>query len=383
MMKKIIIASDSFKGSVSSVEVAQYVMSAVHKVYPACEVVSIPVSDGGEGMMDVFVSAMNATLTSCDVHAPLMNIVKAEYAILGDGVTAVIEMATASGLPLVPADKRNPMLTSTYGTGELIKDALQKGCRNFLIGIGGSATNDAGTGMLQALGFRFLDKDGAELGSGGHILEKIAHIDHTFVMPQLGEAFFTIACDVNNPFSGVTGASHVFARQKGADDNMVESLDRGLRIFAQTIREKKQKDIELIPGAGAAGGLGGGFLGFLKAELKSGIHVVLEALNFDERIRGANLIITGEGKLDKQTGMGKAPGGVLKAAQKQNIPVIALGGCVEEVEELNKLGFLAVLPILPYPVTLEQAMDKEFTGENVRRAVEQQLRVIRRFTNDM
>lgn len=358
-------------------------MLGVYKVYPVCEVVSIPVSDGGEGMMDVLVSAMNGTLISCDVHAPLMNLVKAEYAILGDGVTAVIEMAAASGLPLVPADKRNPMLTSTYGTGELIKDALQKGCRNFLIGIGGSATNDAGTGMLQALGFRFLDKDGAELGGGGHILEKIARIDRAFVVPQLSEAFFTIACDVNNPFSGVAGAAHVFARQKGADDGMVESLDRGLRMFAQTIREKEQKDVEFIPGSGAAGGLGGGFLGFLKAELKSGIRVVLDALNFDERIRGADLIITGGGKLDKQTGMGKAPGGILKAAQKQSIPVIALGGCVEEVEELNKMGFLAVLPILPYPVTLEQAMDKEFTGINIRRTVEQQLRVIRQFTNDI
>jgi len=378
-LKKIVVASDSFKGSVSSMEVSQNVEMAVHKIFPDCKVIKLPVADGGEGTVEALVSAMNGTILSCSVNNPLMELIEANYGILGDGKTAVIEMASASGLTLIPTEKRNPLLTSTFGTGELIKDALLHGCTNFLIGIGGSATNDAGTGMLQALGFRFMDENGTELGRGGQILEHIHSIDHSRILPEIKAATFTIACDVTNPFSGINGAAFVYARQKGADDLMINMLDKGLKNFASVIKAKEHKDIEAVPGSGAAGGLGGGFVAFLDANLKPGIQMVLEAIHFEERITGADLIITGEGKLDKQTGMGKTPAGVLEAAQKQNIPVIAIGGCVEDVEELNELGFLAVLSLLPFPVNQEKAMEKEFTSSNIRRTLEQQLRIIRQY----
>lgn len=380
-MKKIVIASDSFKGSVSSMEVAECAELAIHKVFPDCEVMKIPVGDGGEGTVETLITAMDGKAVSCMVHDPLMRPIEAVYGILGDNRTAVIEMATASGLTLVPLPERNPLLTTTYGTGELIKDALDRGCRNFLIGIGGSATNDAGTGMLQALGFRFLDHEGEELGLGGQILDKVCSVDRSLVLPELREATFTVACDVNNPFYGEKGAAYVFARQKGADDAMIRSLDAGLRNLAGVIKRIEAIEIDDIPGAGAAGGLGGGCVAFLRAALKPGIQMVLEALRFDERIQGADLIITGEGKLDKQTCMGKTPYGVLQAGRRQSIPVIVMGGSVEEVEALNQSGFLAVFPLLPYPVSLEQAMDKDFTCQNIMRALEQQLRLIRYYRN--
>lgn len=380
-MKKIVIASDSFKGSVSSMEVAECAELAIHKVFPDCEVMKIPVGDGGEGTVETLITAMDGKAVSCMVHDPLMRPIEAVYGILGDNRTAVIEMATASGLTLVPLPERNPLLTTTYGTGELIKDALDRGCRNFLIGIGGSATNDAGTGMLQALGFRFLDHEGEELGLGGQILDKVCSVDRSVVLPELREATFTVACDVNNPFYGEKGAAYVFARQKGADDAMIRSLDAGLRNLAGVIKRIEAIEIDDIPGAGAAGGLGGGCVAFLRAALKPGIQMVLETLRFDERIQGADLIITGEGKLDKQTCMGKTPYGVLQAGRRQSIPVIVMGGSVEEVEALNQSGFLAVFPLLPYPVSLEQAMDKDFTCQNIKRALEQQLRLIRYYRN--
>ena len=374
-MRKIIIASDSFKGCLSSLEVARAAENGIRKVLPDCEVVGIPVADGGEGTTEALVAALHGQFVSCEVHDPLMNLIKADYGILGDRITAVIEMAGASGLTLVPPEKRNPMLTTTCGTGELIKNALQRGCRRFLIGIGGSATNDAGTGMLQALGFRFLDRNGKELDKGGQILEKIVYIDSEKTIPELQEAFFTVACDVNNPFSGKNGAAFVYARQKGADDAMIGKLDRGLQQFASVIRNSVGKDIDLIPGAGAAGGLGGGILAFLPATLKPGIQMVLEALDFENQIQNADLIITGEGKLDRQTGMGKTPAGVLEAAKRQQIPVIAIGGSVEETDLLVQQGFLAAFSIQPGPISLEQAMDKAFTCRQIERIVEQIIRL--------
>ena len=374
-MKKIIIASDSFKGCLSSFEVARAAEVGIRKVLPDCEVVGIPVADGGEGTTEALVAALNGRFISCEVHDPLMNTIQVEYGILGDGLTAVIEMASASGLTLVPPEKRNPMLTTTYGVGELIKDALQRGCRRFLIGIGGSATNDAGTGMLQALGFRFFDGNGNELGKGGQMLQQIARIDSEKAIPALQEAVFTIACDVNNPFSGENGAAFVYARQKGADDTMIRHLDKGLKQFAAVIHASMGKDIDAIPGAGAAGGLGGGFLAFLQATLKPGIQMVLGALDFENRIQHADLIITGEGKLDRQTGMGKTPAGILEAGKRQQIPVVAIGGVVEETDALLQQGFLAVLSIQPGPVPLEQAMDKSFAYQQIKRVIEQIIRL--------
>ena len=374
-MKKIIIASDSFKGCLSSLEVTRAAENGIRKVLPDCEVVGIPVADGGEGTTEALVDAMSGRYVECDVHDPLMNPIKVKYGILGDGVTAVIEMASASGLTLVPPALRNPMLTTTYGTGELIKDALQRGCSRFLIGIGGSATNDGGTGMLQALGFRFYDKNEMELGKGGQILEHIARIDFENVIPDVLKSIFTIACDVNNPFSGENGAAFIYARQKGADDNMIRLLDTGLKQFAKAIHDSIGKDIDPIPGAGAAGGLGGGFLAFLPATLKPGIQMVLETLNFDSRIQNADLIITGEGKLDRQTGMGKTPAGILEAGKRQNIPVVAIGGVVEETDALMQQGFLSVMSIQPGPVSLENAMEHSYAFTQVERIVEQIIRL--------
>jgi glycerate kinase len=360
-------------------DVADSVGKAVNKVFADCKILKIPIADGGEGTVDALVYAMNGRKMSCTVHDPLMNPIEAEYGIIYDSKVAVIEMASASGLPLVPDGKRNPMLTTTYGTGELIKDALLKGCRSFLIGIGGSATNDAGTGMLQALGFRFLDREGKELGQGGRILADIDSVDYSQVIPQLKECNFTIACDVDNPFSGKDGAAFVYARQKGADDEMISLLDDGLKNFAAVIMGYTGIDVNNIPGAGAAGGLGGSFLAFLPAILKPGIQTVLDAMCFDEQIAGADLIFTGEGKLDRQTGMGKAPYGVLCAAQKQNIPVIAIAGSVEETETLNNQGFLSVFSIQPGVVTLEQAMNRRLAMLNTECLTEQILRTISYF----
>ena len=374
-MKRIVIASDSFKGCLSSLEVAQAAGKGIRKILPDCEVVEVPVADGGEGTTEALVAAMNGRFVACEAHDPLMNPIQAEYGMLGDELTAVIEMASVNGLTLVQPEKRNPMLTTTYGTGELIKDALQRGCRRFLIGIGGSATNDAGTGMLQALGYLFLDKNGNELGIGGQVLEHIVQIDYTSAHPALQQAVFTIACDVYNPFSGENGAAFVYARQKGADDAMIHQLDKGLRQFAAVILASTGKDINEIPGAGAAGGLGGGFLAFLPATLQSGAQMVLEALDFDSRIQNADLIITGEGKLDRQTGMGKIPSGVLEAGKRYNIPVVAIGGVVEDAETLLQQGLLAVFSIQPGPVSLEQAMDRLFACQQIERTVEQIIRL--------
>jgi glycerate kinase len=378
-MKKIVVASDSFKGSVSSLEVADSIERAVNKIFPDCEVLKIPVADGGEGTVEALVYATDGQTVCCTVHDPLMNLVEAKYGILGDSKTAVIEMASASGLTLVPENRRDPMQTTTFGTGELICDALNRGCNRFLAGIGGSATNDAGTGMLQALGFRFLDKNGNEVTQGGKGLNEIVTIDRSSVLHQLNETVFTIACDVNNPFSGENGAAFVYARQKGADDTMIRLLDEGLKNFASVIKQSEQKDIDAVPGAGAAGGLGGGFLAFLPAVLKPGVRMILDAIHFEERIKGADLIITGEGKSDRQTCMGKAPSGVLQIAKKQQIPVIAICGSVEATEALNEQGFLAVFPVQPGIVTLEQAMNKQFAAINIERTTKQILHVIKKF----
>ncbi len=376
MIKKIVIASDSFKGSLTSGEVAESIATAIHEVLPACEVIKVPVADGGEGTVEALITALHGKSVDCIVHDPLMNLINATYSISDDGKTAIIEMASASGITLLPLEKHNPWLTTTYGTGELIKDALLKGCTNFLIGIGGSATNDAGTGMLQALGYVFYDFNHKQLGLGGRILEQIGYIDASNALPQLQDVRFTIACDVSNPFSGKDGAACIFAPQKGADEQMVKKLDAGLKHFASIIKEQLSKDIDSIPGAGAAGGLGGAFLAFLPSTLKSGIQMVLDTIEFERIILGADLIFTGEGKLDDQTVKGKTPAGVLKVARRHNVPVIALGGNIQNADLLNDYGFQAVFPILPAPVSLEKAMEKKYAKENIRKTVKQIVRTL-------
>lgn len=374
-MKKIVIASDSFKGSLSSAEVAACGERAVHRLFPDCKVVQLPVADGGEGTVETLTAALGGQSVTAIVHDPLGRLITARYGWIAQEQTALIEMAAASGLPLLPLEERNPWLTSTYGTGELIRNALERGCHKFLIAIGGSATNDGGMGLLQALGFRFLDAEGKELPGCGGSLQQIQQIDSSGVLVDLAQCRFTVACDVTNPFYGPTGAAYVFAPQKGADAEMVEALDQGLRHFAQLIHTTQGIAIDQLAGAGAAGGLGGGLVAFLNARLTPGIEMVLDALRFDTQITGADLIITGEGKLDAQTCMGKTPLGILRRAQQQGIPVVALGGAVEASEALNQCGFLAVFPILPYPTSLTEAMDSSFTQQNIERTIAQVLRL--------
>ena len=355
------------------------VMEGIKTIFPDCETLLFPIADGGEGMLDILTSATKGKYRTLPAHGPLMELVQGRYGISGDGQTALIEMAAVSGLPLVPEDKRNPMLTTTYGTGELILDALEQGCRHFIVGIGGSATNDAGLGMLQALGFRFLDKRGNLLGTGGRIMSQVASIDTSAVHPALKEARFTIACDVRNPFCGSDGAAYVFASQKGADAKMVKELDTGMQALSRVILSTTGKDISDIPGAGAAGGMGGGFLAFLNAELKPGIRLMLDVLDFGKRITGADLIFTGEGRADRQTVMGKVPSGILEEARKQNIPVIVLAGSIEDAAQMNRAGFQGIFSITPGPVTMEKAMEPEFARENIRRLVTQICSVIHPF----
>ena len=375
-MKKIVIAPDSFKGSLSAVEVADCMEEAIRSVFPEVEVVKIPLGDGGEGTAAALTAALGGNLCRCRAHEPLRRPIEASYGLSADRTTAVIEMAAASGLTLLSPAERDPWIASTYGTGELIRDALRRGCRRFWIGIGGSATNDAGTGMLQALGFRFLDKEGRALGMGGKILGEIHAVDRSGVLPELREASFTVACDVDNPFCGERGAAYVFARQKGADEAMIRRLDEGMARFARLVRLTEGVELRDLPGAGAAGGLGGGFVAFLRAEPKPGIRLVLDALRFEERARGADLVLTGEGKIDGQTCQGKAPVGVSRAAARLGIPVIALGGAVEEVDALCREGFLAVVPIQPGPVPLARAMEPSSARRDLIRTVSQLMRVI-------
>lgn len=382
-MKKIVIAIDSFKGCLTSLEAGKAAAEGVHAACPGCEAIVVPVADGGEGVLEVLISATNGRYRTTSAHDPIMELRDARYGISGDGKTAFIEMAAVSGLPLVPAGRRNPMLTTTYGTGELIRDALEHGCRNFIIGLGGSATNDAGLGMLQALGFRFFDREGSELGNPekgiaicGALMAEITSIDFTSVHPALKEARFTAACDVHNPFFGPDGAALVFSPQKGADREMATELDVAMKRLAGVIRLHTGKDVSDIPGSGAAGGMGGGLLAFLNAELKPGIHLLLDALHFTDKIKDADLIITGEGKADRQTLMGKVPSGIVAEAVKQQIPVVLLAGSIEDVEELNQAGFQGVFSIIPSPTSLEQAMEPSFAQRNIKRTVEQICRMI-------
>ncbi len=374
-MKKIVVASDSFKGSLSSVDVAKSAEKGIREVFPNCNVVKVNVADGGEGTVDAIVDALHGNKVVAEVCDPLGRKIEAAYGIAAD--TAVIEMAAASGLPLLLTDERNPLVTSTYGTGEMILDAMERGCSKFLVGIGGSATNDAGIGMLQALGYRFYDAAGVliEHCCGGR-LEDIAVIDDSAVPEVVTESEFIVACDVDTPFCGPEGAAPVFAPQKGADAEMVQRLDCGMASFAKVILKKYGIDIVPVAGAGAAGGMGGAFKAFLKATLKKGIDMVLDAIDFDETIKGADLVITGEGKVDFQTAKGKTAAGVLARAKSANIPVIAIGGCVEMCDSLEQMGFAGIYPILEEKVPLEVAMQHDFASANVTNTVARVLNVV-------
>lgn len=375
-MKKVVIAIDSFKGSLSSREIADAFESGFRPYHPKCDICKIAIADGGEGTVEALIETLGGEYIEIEVCNPLHRSIKAQYGIIDGGKCAIIEMSAASGLTLLSADERNPLLTSTYGTGEIIADAIKRGCRKFLVGIGGSATNDAGTGMLRALGYRFLDNIGNELIGGGGILEDIASIDDSQVLSGLSECEFIVACDVTNPFYGKQGAAYVFAPQKGADKAMVERLDRGLRNFARIVALHNGTDIAEMEGAGAAGGLGGGMKALLNTKLMRGIDMVLSAIDFNNIIIGADLVITGEGHLDYQTIMGKAPNGILRAATEQHIPTIAIGGGVTWCEELRTSGFDAIEVVTPEGMSLEEAMKPEVTKESIRLTAE---RIAKRF----
>ena len=365
---KIVIASDSFKGSMSSLDVATAASAGVVEVYPDSEIIAVNVADGGEGTVEAIVDALGGEIVKVKVSDPLGREIETYYGIAGE--TAILEMAAASGLPLLKVEERNPWLTSTYGTGEIIMDAIARGCRQFLVGIGGSATNDAGIGMLQAMGYRFYDSNDQLIMSGnGGVLSQIARIDDSLVSEAVKNSVFTVACDVDTPFCGPEGAAPVFAPQKGADAEMVKRLDEGMASLAKVIAEKFAIDIVPVAGAGAAGGMGGAFRAFLGATLKKGIDMVLDAIDFDTTIQGANLIITGEGKVDFQTAKGKTAAGVLNRAKKQHIPVVAIGGCVEMCDSLVQMGFAGIYPILEEKVPLEVAMQREFAMSNVTKTV--------------
>ena len=362
IMRKVVVASDSFKGCLSSEQVADAVEKGIHEVYPDCDVVKLAVADGGEGTIEALSTTLGGCIVKVQVQDPLGRPITSEYAIVGE-TTAVIEMSRASGLTLLNEDERNPMLTSTFGTGQMVADALSIGCRRFIMGIGGSATNDAGTGMLEALGYRFMDAEGNVLEGRGESLGKIRYIDASDAVAGLKDSIFIVACDVDSPFCGPKGAAYVYGPQKGATSEMVKELDEGMQAFSRLVYKETGTDIMNIKGAGAAGGLGGALNAFLDADLKKGADMVLDAIGFDQMIENADLVITGEGKIDSQTLNGKLPSAVARRASARNIPVMAICG-LTEVESLP--CFASICPVTSQEMPLEQAMQPDIAMENIR-----------------
>lgn len=354
---KIVLAPDSFKESLTALQVCDAMARGVRAVLPAAEIVKMPLADGGEGTVHTLVASTHGRLITRHVIGPLGQAVEAEFGLLGDGNTAAIEMAAASGLPLVPPAQRNPLFTTTYGTGELISAALDFDVSKIIIGIGGSATHDCGTGMAQALGVRFYANENQVTDPmTGERLAEVTHIEVSDLDPRIGSCDISVACDVDNPLLGERGAARVYSPQKGATPNIVQRLERHTAQIINLI-ESETQPVRDTPGAGAAGGLGAGLMAFLNASLHSGIDTVLDACHFDERISHADLILTGEGKLDEQSAMGKTIHGVLKRAQAHGIPVIALGGVVcKDAEALYKQGLLSMFCICDRPMSLSEAM---------------------------
>ena len=413
---KILIAIDSFKGSLSSKEAGEAIKTGILRVVPDAEVLISPLADGGEGTVETLVEALGGSLETVRVKGPLFQEVEAHYGILSesekfqaetesnphretlpenpskahseapsdtdsqyspkDGKLAVMEMSQASGITLVSPEERNPLKTSSYGVGEMILDAYHKGCRRFLIGIGGSATNDGGIGMLSALGFRFTKENGEEISPCGEGLKDLAGIENASVPEGLLQCSFQIACDVENPLYGENGSSLIFGFQKGGNKEMLSQMDLWMKHYSELVKEYNPAANSEAPGSGAAGGLGFAFRSFLQGELKSGVSLILEETNLSEKIQGADLVITGEGKLDEQSAMGKAPIGVAKLAKEQGIPVIAFAGAVTEgAKACNQVGIDAYFPILRGISTLEEAMEKENARRNLEDTVEQVIRL--------
>ena len=373
----IIIAMDSLKGSLSSLEAGKAVADGIKKVYPTSNIYIRPLADGGEGTVEALTYGMGGILKQLKVTGPLGSPVICTYGIISESQTAIIEISGAAGITLVAANKRNPLFTTTYGVGEVIKDAIQIGCRHFLVGIGGSATNDGGIGMLQALGYGMLNSQGKQVSLGAQGLAELKTITDTNVLPQLKECSFRIACDVTNPLCGEQGCSAIFGPQKGATEPMIKKMDQWLTYYAELAKEKYPKSDSKQAGTGAAGGLGFAFLTFTNATLESGVKIVLEETELESYLKNADLVVTGEGRLDSQTVMGKAPIGVAKTAKKYGKPVIAFSGCVTaDAVICNKEGIDAFFPILRNITTLEEAMKPENTRQNITDTSEQVFRLI-------
>ncbi|EOW6794519.1 glycerate kinase [Cronobacter sakazakii] len=357
-LKKIVIAPDSFKESLSAMDVAKAIEAGFREIYPQAHYVCVPMADGGEGTVEAMVAATGGQIITTPVTAPLGNNVDGFFGLLGDGETAVVEMAAASGLHLVPTAQRDPRITTSYGTGELILAALERGVKAIIIGIGGSATNDGGAGMMQALGARFLDGEGRELAPGGAALARLERLDLSALDPRLAQVSVTAACDVDNPLCGEKGASAVFGPQKGATPAMVTELDAALRRFGEQLEAATGKAIISAPGAGAAGGMGAALLGMLNAELRPGIEIVIESLGLAQAVRDADLVITGEGRLDSQSIHGKTPVGVARVAKQFQRPVVAIAGSLTpDYQIVHEHGIDAAFSVIDRIVTLQEALD--------------------------
>ena len=353
---KVVIAPDSYKGSLTAMEVANCIEEGIKRYNKNIEVVKVPMADGGEGTVQALVDATGGRIINLKVCDPLLREVDSFYGILGDGNTAIIEMAAASGINLLDRNELNPLITSTYGTGQIINDAIERGCKNIIVGIGGSGTNDGGAGMLRALGIRFLNEEGRDIQEGGAALKELHSIDKKNFNKRISKCNIKVACDVDNPLCGLNGASHVFGPQKGASKEDIELLDEALNQYAKIIKNEFNIDVLNIPGSGAAGGSGAAFLA-IGSKLERGIDIVINETNLQTMIESADIVFTGEGRIDFQTKFGKAPYGVAKEAKKNGLPVIAICGEIGEgYDELYNHGFTSIFSIVNKPMTLEESI---------------------------
>jgi glycerate kinase len=372
---KILVAPQEFKGSISALSVAEAAKVGVIRVFPKAEVVLCPVADGGDGTLETLVEVSGGEVRTCNVRNPIGETITAQWGAMGDGVTAVIEMARTSGLALLSLDERDPLNASTFGLGQAILEAMNEGFRNFIVGIGGSATNDAGAGMAQALGVNLLDSEGRSIGSGGAALANLRSIDVSKMDPRIAGSHFMVACDVSNPLTGNEGASAVYGPQKGATPAMVAELDNALLNFSNIVKKDIGKNVSGISGAGAAGGLGAGMLAFMGAELKAGVDIVLETVRLKEKLAGVDLVITGEGGMDFQTVYNKAPIGVARIAAELNIPTVAIAGLLgQNFTVVHDHGIRAATSIVDGPITLEESSER--ASELISNSVEESLRFI-------
>lgn len=379
-MQNIVIAIDSFKGSLSSIQAGNIVFNATKKIFPQSNIKIFPLADGGEGTVDALTEGLHGKIISSYVTGPLGDKIQSRYGYLAQDNIAIIEMADTAGLTLVPENKRNPLFTTTYGLGELILDAIHNGCRKFIIGIGGSATNDCGLGMLSALGIKFFNKNHQPIGIFGKDLQDIAFIDTSALNPLIKDCSFSIACDVTNPLYGENGCSHIYAPQKGATPDIVNQMDNNIKNFADLIKKQLGLTGANLAGAGAAGGLGFAFHTFLKAQLIPGIELILNTLHIQEFLKNADLLITGEGKIDLQTSMGKAPIGIAKLAKQLNpqIKVIAICGCAtNNASSVNSQGIDAYFPIIQTPISLQKAMQTDIASNNLNQTITQVLNLLK------